>query len=173
MLQVNTKGLKGRLTKRAQVETNDPDRARFHLTLTMDLQPVFKLKPWKRLLISTPVGKPARQSVTLTRTELVAEPIKVVKVDHNLGQTAEVDLETVVEGKVYKLTLSTPAAEEIRRAGFIQLFLSGGPAEVFEVLAQVNVWAPKSKVSGRAVPAPQTKGRRPGQPMVRPLNLKE
>lgn len=106
--------------------------------------PLFEGKPWNRLVVSTPLGRKASQTITLTNQ--LDHPINIVSLGHNLGTMVKVNLETVQEGQVYMLTLATEAERGGRIEGRIHLNLEGAPSKSMDVLAFVHVWEPKMRV---------------------------
>lgn len=135
------------------METNDPSMARFRISLKAELIAVFTTTPWRSFLISLPVGQKVTQTMVLTRGPGFTKPVEITGLDNNLGELVKAELETVKPGEQYKLSLTVDGQRSFVKAGYLTLHLTGGPGPVFNILAQINVWAPRSKVSGRPTPA--------------------
>lgn len=142
-LETNTTDFSGRIRKDATVFTNDPSRKELVLVVEANIKSMFEAKPWNRLVISTPLGKPGSQTITLTNQ--LETPLVITGLTHDLGDAARVELETVEAGQIYMLTLSTRSDRAGRKAGRIVLTLKDGPSKHYHVLAYVHVWAPKQR----------------------------
>ena len=149
-MKFNTSGYKGRVRKSVVVETNDPIKAKFDLILRVDVQPVFQIKPWARVALSTPLGKPAKQVLTLTN--LLKEPVELTGVDLGiLKGFLEVELVTLEKGRAYELVARTKAEVPLAKNGYLKLAMSGVSVKELGVFATVVVWKPPEK-KNTAVP---------------------
>jgi len=119
------------------VYTNDPDRAKFSIGIKAVVQVIFSGSPKERFIIFTTVGKPAGQTITLTNT--LSEPIKIIRISHNLGDAVQVKIRPVISGRSYQVTVHTEAAEVLKKAGYVRLTLSGAPAPEYLINAYVFV----------------------------------
>lgn len=143
-LETNTSDFNGPIRKDAEVETNDPNLPKVNLIMEANILPLFEGKPWNRLVVSTPLGRKASQTITLTNK--LATPVMITGLTHSLGKMVKVDLETVQEGQVYMLTLAIEGTAVGRIDGRIHLHLAGAPSKTMDVLAYVHVWVPKMRV---------------------------
>lgn len=146
----NTSGYKGRIRKSALVETNDPEKAKFDLILRVDVNPIFTIKPWARVAISTSQGKPAKQILTLTNR--LEQPVELS--DLKLGLLKgflEAELKTVEKGRAYELVVETKADLPMIKYGYLKMSMSGVPVEELGIFATVNVWKPADKKKRQSI----------------------
>lgn len=143
-------GYKGRVRKAAMVWTNDPEEERFELILRADIKPIFQIKPWSRVHLSTPLGKAATQ--TLTLLNLLEGPVEITGLENPLEELVELELITVEKGRAYELKATAKAGKRIRKGGYIKFKLTGVPVENYKLLVFLDVWDPKTrKTRPRAV----------------------
>lgn len=135
------------MKKTATVDSNDPKNPRINLVLNVDVIKIFKGKPFDRLFISTPVGKPVVQTITLTN--VLNDPIEITGLDMKVPDL-DVSYQEIEKGKVYQITLKTKAEATVRRYALAKLALKGAPVEAVDLPVYLNVWKPrpKNKTSG-------------------------
>lgn len=135
------------MKKTATVDSNDPKNPRINLVLNVDVIKIFKGKPFDRLFISTPVGKPVVQTITLTN--VLNDSIEITGLDVNVSDL-DISYREIEKGKVYEVTLKTKAEATVRRYAAAKLVLKGGPVEAVDLPVYLNVWEPRPKknVSG-------------------------
>lgn len=141
MLETKTDTYQGRIKKTARVESNDPDRPTLTIALKAEVMPIFKVKPFNQVVISTPVGKPVSQKMTLTFS--LEEPVELTGLSHQLGDLIQTELTTIEAGRVYEITVSADARQERRAKGSIRLDLRNAPIKAAHLQLVVNVWRPK------------------------------
>ncbi len=154
-IKFNTSGYRGRVRKSALVETNDPNKARFDLILRVDVNPIFNIKPWARVAISTSQGKPAKQVLTLTNRLEQAVDLTGLELCLLKG-FVQAELITVEKGRAYELVVQTQADVPLIKNGFLKLAMTGVPVKELGIFATVNVWKPAKKKS--QAPGPGEKG---------------
>ena len=142
-MEVNTEGYRGAFHKTALVKTNDPDKAKFVVSLDGEAKPLFVSKPYHYFALATEVGK--RVSRTMTLTNNLPNPVEITGVSHTYRDEAEVVLETVDKGRTYRLTLIAEAARPIKRGGRIYLKLKGAPVKEYYYSAFIEVRDPNRK----------------------------
>jgi hypothetical protein len=157
-------GYQGRVRKSAMVWTNDPDEERFEVILRADIRPIFQIKPWRRVHLSTPVGQTATQ--TLTLLNLLDKPVEITGLDNPLEDLVELELITVEKGRAYELKATAKAGKRIRKGGYIKFKLTGVPVEDYKLLVFLDVWDPKTrKIRPRTIkPKPQVQKQVPVTP---------
>ncbi|MBW2617412.1 MAG: hypothetical protein JRC92_00870 [Deltaproteobacteria bacterium] len=141
MLETKTDTYQGQIKKTARVESNDPDRPALTITLKALVMPIFKVEPFKQIVLSTPVGKPVSQKVTLTFS--LEEPVEITGLSHQVGDLIQTELTTIEAGRVYEITVSTDARQEKRAKGSIRLEFRNAPIKAAHLQLVVNVWRPK------------------------------
>lgn len=143
-IKFNTSGYKGRIRKSVLVETNDPKKARFDLIMRVDVSPIFQIKPWARVALSTSLGKPAKQILTLTNR--LEKPVELTGLDLGiLKGFIEAELITVEKGRAYELVVKTKAEVPLTKNGYLKLTMSGVPVKELGVFTTVVVWKAAKK----------------------------
>ncbi|MBW1713932.1 MAG: DUF1573 domain-containing protein [Deltaproteobacteria bacterium] len=148
-VKVNTAGYKGPVRKSVRVETNDPHNTRLRLYLEAQVTPVFSVKPWRRVYISTPQGKAAVQ--TLTLTNVLDRPVEITGLYHDLRGLMEAQLVTVDKGWKYELVVKAGAEIRTRQSGWVHLGLSGLPVKDYRIRAYIDVWRPRKRITSPPV----------------------
>ena len=150
-IKFDTSGYKGRVRKSAAVETNDPNNAKFDLILRVDVNPIFTIKPWPRVALSTSQGTPAKQILTLTNR--LEQEVELTSLDLGLLKGfVEAELKTVEKGRAYELVVETKADVALVKYGFLKLSMTGVPVKELGIFATVNVWKPAKEKSQTIVP---------------------
>jgi len=149
-MNVKTQGYRGRTRKMATVESNDPNMPKAVIRVSAQVEPVIMFAPFNKLVLTTTVGKPARQEITLTN--LFTKPVEVVEVQHNLGDQVKTELVIQEKGKVYKVVVSTTAERKARLSGWLRFVLRNAPASYTSMRAYLHVWEPKEKEKGAGGP---------------------
>ena len=154
-IKFKTAGYKGRVRKSAIVETNDPEKAKFDLILRVDVKPIFQIKPWARVALSTSQGKPAQQVLTLTNS--LEEPVELTGLElGKLKGFIEAELITVEKGRAYELLVKTNAAVPMNKNGFLKLAMTGVVVKELDIFTTLNIWKPAKKKS--QAPPPKKSG---------------
>ena len=94
------------------------------------------------MFISTPVGKPVVQTITLTN--MLQEPIEITDLAVKVADL-DVSYKEIEKGRVYQVTLKTKAEATVRRYGLASLSLKGGPVSKVDLPVYLNVWKPRPK----------------------------
>ena len=138
---MKTDSFQGQIKKTAQVESNDPDRPVLTIALKAEVVPIFKAEPFNQIVLSTPVGKPVSQKVTLTVN--LDQPVEITGLSHDLGDLIQAELTTIEAGRVYEITVFAEARQEKRAKGSLHLDLSNAPIKAAHLQLVVNLWRPK------------------------------
>jgi hypothetical protein len=137
------------------VETNVPDKAKFDLILRVDVKPIFQIKPWARVALSTSQGKPAQQVLTLTNR--LEDPVELTGLElGKLEGFMEAELITVEKGRAYELRVKTDAAVPLNKNGYVKLSMSGVVVKELDIFTTLNVWKPAKKKT--QAPPPKKSG---------------
>lgn len=131
-LRVNLMGYEGPVSKTATVSCNDPRNQRALLTMKGTVKPLIAVRPNRYVQFQGPAERLAPAAV-----ELVANPqtFQVQKTEDNLQGKVSYKLETIEEGKHYRL-LITNESKEGNYAGFIKV-LTDHPGKP-ELIIRVN-----------------------------------
>jgi hypothetical protein len=106
-LQIDLHNFQGSLHKSATVHTNDPQQPRFNLDLKVLVRPFIEVKPANTLLFRGFREQLKPQSVDLVST---GTAFHIVKTDTSLPQQIAFEVETVEDGKHYRLRVTNAAA---------------------------------------------------------------
>ena len=102
-LNVNLKGFQGKVWKDATIMSNDLRQPTFQIMLQGQVRPHIELRPGSFVQFS-----PAAQSAEEKTVDLMAtgQDFRVLKVENNLKEKINAQLETVVPGKHYRLKIA-------------------------------------------------------------------
>jgi len=81
-LQVNTSGFQGRLTKNAQVTTNDPRQRSTKIYLSIDVRAHILVEPGPKIMLQGIVGDDIRSVVHIRSSE--NQPFEITRIETNL-----------------------------------------------------------------------------------------
>jgi len=131
-LRVKLHGYEGAVSKTADVVCNDPRNPRIVLTMTGKVIPLILARPSRYVQFQG-----ASERLLPATLELAANPapFRILKTEDNLQGKASYKLETIEDGKRYRLIVANEAREG-NYAGFIRL-LTDYP-EKPEVMVRVN-----------------------------------
>jgi len=116
-MQVNLKGYKGSVKKAAAVLCNDPQRPRTSLTLQANVRTLIDVRPKDIVLFKGAANKVSEKTIELVGTSLT---FHITKIDTNLEDRVALQLETVEDGKHYRLRL-TNLLKHGKYGGFVRL----------------------------------------------------
>lgn len=102
-LKVNLKGFHGNFKKTATVFSNDPQNPRSMLIIQGKIQAVVEIRPATNIAFRGMADQQPEKTVDLVGT---TKPFKIVKVESNLGEKIRYQLETMEEGKHYRLKIA-------------------------------------------------------------------
>ncbi len=107
-LKVNLAGYQGRVSKGATVTSDDPKRPKIRLKLTAKVIPYISVKPSNVVFFRGPAKKLQPRTVELQTTK---QTWHVTKIESTLEGKVSYKLETVQEGKRYRLVLTNQVAQ--------------------------------------------------------------
>jgi hypothetical protein len=97
----------GMVQKSAAVYTNDPQQPQFNLLMKTVVKPFIQVKPSNTILFRGFPEQLGRQTIDLITN---GNPFHILKTDTNLQQQIAFELETVEDGKHYRLHVTNAAA---------------------------------------------------------------
>lgn len=102
-LNVNLRGFQGKVWKDATIISNDLRQPSFQIVLQGKVRPFIELRPGSFVQFL-----PAAQSADEKTVDLVAtgQEFKVLKVENNLKEKIDTQLETIVPGSHYRLKIT-------------------------------------------------------------------
>ena len=105
-MQIALNNYQGHVAKSATVHTNDPQRPQFNLEMKALVRPLIEVKPTNALLFRGFIEQLKPQTVELISNGL---PFHILKTENSVPQHVAVELETVEEGKHYRLRVTNTA----------------------------------------------------------------
>lgn len=118
-LKVNTTGYRGKVTKSAQVTTNDPAQRKSKIYLTINIQTYIIVEPAAKVLLRGTVGEDIRRVVRIRRSD--DQPLEITKVQSNLGSVIDYKLNRKGDSHQYELEVISKATDRKTASGFITL----------------------------------------------------
>ena len=102
-LRLNLKGFQGAVKKTANVSTNDPSNPRLVLTIQGAVKTIIDVRP-----TGTVAFRGLSDQIAPSTVELVGstQPFHITKVESNLEEKVSYQMETVQEGKEYRLRIT-------------------------------------------------------------------
>ncbi len=89
-LQVNTTGYQGKITKSAQVTTNDPRQRKSKIYLVINVRTYIIVEPGTKILLRGTVGEDIRRWYSIRATD--DQPLEITKVQSNLRSAIDYKL---------------------------------------------------------------------------------
>jgi len=118
-LQVNTSGYQGRITKNAQLITNDPRRSKTKIYLSINVRTHIIVEPGAKIMLRGIVGDDIRRVVRLRAAN--NQPIEITKITTNLGSVIDYKLTAKDDGRQYSLEVASKATGRRSASGFVTL----------------------------------------------------
>jgi hypothetical protein len=174
-LKVNTTGYGGKVTKSAQVTSNDPAQRKSRIYLAINVRNYIIVEPATKVLLRGTVGEDIRRVVSIRRSD--DQPLEITKVESNLGSAIDYKLNRKGDSQEYELELVSTATDRKTASGFITLHTNHPKKKVVKLSIHIRVrpeleaWPPtitfqqgsqtgsKSKESKRLLTVMNTRGR--------------
>lgn len=116
-MQVNLRGYRGNVKKVAAVRCNDPKTPRISLTLQANVRTLIDVRPKDIVTFRGVANQIGERTVELVG---ISQSFHIVKIDTNLEGKIAFQLETVEDGKHYRLRL-TNLLKQGNFGGFLRL----------------------------------------------------
>lgn len=174
-LQVHTTGLHGKITKSAQVTSNDPQQRHSKIYLAMNVRSYIIVEPGAKILLRGTVGEDIRRVVHIRASD--DQPLEITKVQSNLGSAIDYKLSSKKGSSQYDLEVVSKATDKKTASGFITLHTNHPKKKVVKLSVHVRirpeleVWpntitfqqgsqaGPKGKESKRVLTVMNTRGK--------------
>jgi hypothetical protein len=117
-LKVSLKGFQGNFKKTATVFTNDPQNPRAMLIVQGNVKAVIEVRPATNIAFRGLADQQVERTVDLVST---VKPFKITKVESNLEEKVRYQVETVQEGKHYRLKIAN-ILKQGNYSGFVKCF---------------------------------------------------
>jgi hypothetical protein len=161
-LQVNTSGFRGRVTKSAQVTTNDSSKRNTKIYLTINVRPLIIIEPGRKIMLRGIVGEDIRRVVRIRPGD--EQPLEITKVQTNLGSIIDYKLHRKDDSNQYSLEVVSKVSEQKTANGFLILHTNHPKKKVVKLAVylrirpEIQVWPniigfhenPKSGNKGRS-----------------------
>jgi hypothetical protein len=136
-LQVNTTGLQGKITKSAQVTTNDPKQRKSKIYLVINVRTYIIVKPGTKILLRGTVGEDIRRVVHIRASD--DQPLEITKVQSNLGSAIDYKLNRKDDGHQYELEVVSKATDKKTASGYITLHTNHPKKKVVKLSVHVRI----------------------------------
>ena len=136
-LQVNTTGYRGKITKSAQVTTNDPTQRQSKIYLAINVRTHIIVEPGSKVLLRGAVGEDIRRVVRIRATD--DQPLEITKVQSNLGSAIDYKLSRKDEAHQYELEVVGKATDRKTASGFITLHTNHPKKKVVKLSVHIRI----------------------------------
>ena len=118
-LQVKTKGFQGRMTKSAEVYSNDPNQRTTKIYMSINVRSHIIVEPAPRIFLSGIVGEELRRVVHIRAAD--EQPLEITSVTTNLDSAMKYELNRRENGGQYELVVGIKSSVSQVSSGFLQL----------------------------------------------------
>jgi hypothetical protein len=136
-LQVNTTGYQGKITKSAQVTTNDPRQRKSKIYLAMNVRTYIIVKPGSKILLRGTVGEDIRRVVSIRPID--DQPLEITKVQSNLGSAIDYKLNRKDDSHQYELEVVSKATDRKTASGYITLHTNHPKKKVVKLSVHIRI----------------------------------
>lgn len=160
-LQVHTRGFQGRITKTAQLTTNDPARRSSRIYLSMNVRNYIVVEPGAKIFLRGVVGEDIRGVVRIRPYD--DQPLEITKVQTNLESIIDYKLNRKDGSNQYTLEVMSKVSGQKNASGFLTLYTNHPKKKILKlsvhlrVKPEIQVWPnnigfyenPKSGAKGK------------------------
>lgn len=136
-LKVNTTGYRGKITKSAQVTSNDPAQRKSKIYLAINVQTYIIVEPATKVLLRGTVGEDIRRVVSIRRSD--DQPLEITKIQSNLGSAIEYKLNRKGDSQQYELEVVSKATDRKTASGFITLHTNHPKKKVVKLSVHIRI----------------------------------
>ena len=136
-LQVNTSGFQGRVTKSAQVTTNDPRQRNSKIYLSIDIRAHIIVEPGPKIMLQGIVGDDIQSVVHIRSAE--NQPFEITRIETNLRSVIDYELSRKDDSDPYTLKVISKAADQKTASGFLTLHTSHPKKKVVKLSVHLRV----------------------------------
>ena len=136
-LQVNTTGYQGKITKSAQVTTNDPRQRKSKIYLAMNVRTYIIVKPGSKILLRGTVGEDIRRVVNIRPID--DQPLEITKIQSNLGSAIDYKLNRKDDSHQYELEVVSKATDRKTASGYITLHTNHPKKKVVKLSVHIRI----------------------------------
>lgn len=136
-LEVNTTGLRGKVTKSAQVTTNDPQQRHRKIYLSINVKTHIIVEPGSKILLRGIVGEDIRRKVHIRAAD--DQPLEITKITSNLGSAIDYKLSSKEGRHQYDLEVASKVTGKKTASGYITLHTNHPKKKVLKLSVHVRV----------------------------------
>ena len=138
-LQVDTTGLRGKITKSAKVTSNDPRQSKSKIYLSMNVRTYIAVEPGTKILLRGTVGDDIRRVVHIRPTD--NQPLEITKVQSNLRSVIDYELKRKDDSHQYELEVVSKATDRKTASGSISLHTNHPKKKVVKLSVHIRIRA--------------------------------
>ena len=138
-LEVNTTGLRGKITKSAQITTNDPQQRHTKIYLSINVQAHIIVEPGPKIVLRGIVGEDIRRVLHIRAVD--EQPLEIIKITSNLGSAIDYKLSSKEGSHQYDLEVVSKATDKKTASGFITLRTNHPKKSVLKLSVHVRIRA--------------------------------
>jgi hypothetical protein len=136
-LQVNTTGLRGKLTKSAQVTSNDSRQRKSKIYLAINVRNYIVVEPGTKILLRGIVGDDIRRKIKIRPID--DQPLEITNVQSNLGSVIDYKLKRKDNSHQYELEVVSKATDRKNNRGFITLHTNHPKKKVVKLSVYIRI----------------------------------
>ena len=136
-LQVNTGGFQGRVTKSAQVTTNDPRQRNSKIYLSFDVLTHIIVEPGPKIMLQGIAGDDIQSVVHIRSAE--KQPFKITRIETNLQSVIDYELSPKDDSDSYTLKVVSKTTDEKTASGFLTLHTNHPQKKVVKLSVHLRV----------------------------------
>jgi len=136
-LQVNTSGFQGRITKTAQLTTNDPVQRSPKLYLSINVRSHIIVEPGPKIMLRGVVGEDIRRVVHIRPAD--EQPLKITRVQTNLESIIDYKLNRKDDSNQYDLEVVSKVSDQKTASGFLTLHTNHPKKKILKLSVHLRV----------------------------------
>ena len=136
-LKVNTTGFQGKITKSAQVTTNDPKKRKSKIYLSINVRNHIIVEPGPKIMLRGIVGDDLRRVISIRAAN--DQPLEITKIQTNLQSVIDYKLIPREDGNKYNLEVSSKVTEQKTASGFLTLHTDHPEKKVLKLSVHLRV----------------------------------
>ena len=136
-LQVKTSGFQGRLTKNAQVTTNDPSQRNTKIYLSIDVRAHILVEPGPKIMLQGIVGDDIRSVVHIRSSG--NQPFEITRIETNLQSIIDYKLNRKDGSNQYNLEVVSKVSDQKTASGFLTLHTNHPKKELVKLSVHLRV----------------------------------
>ena len=136
-LQVDTTGLRGKITKSAQITSDDPRQSKSKIYLAINVRNYIIVEPGTKVLLRGTVGEDIRRVVRIRPSD--DQALEITKVQSNLGSVIDYKLKRKDDSHQYELEVVSKATDRKTASGFITLHTNHPKKKVMKLSVHIRI----------------------------------